>query len=74
VSEDTVDRKHLHTVKKNKAPDAPSIEDQHDMALVDAEQKLQDLSVHFPEGTDLSITAESDDDEIRFYVSVSISF
>ena len=67
-------RKPIHVVKKDVSLLAPSIQDQHIQGVQVAEQKVADLSLHLPEGIETFVTAEQDDDEIRFYVGVTIPF
>jgi hypothetical protein len=74
MTEEKKPRKPIHVVKKDKSPDAPLLQDQHLRGLEVAQQKVDDLSVHLPHDIDSFVIAEQDDDEIRFYLGVSVSF
>ena len=75
MSEPKKVRKPIHVVKKD-GGEASAIYNAllHKEGLQVAEQKALDLSLHLPHDVDTFVTAEQDDDEIRFYVGVTIPF
>jgi len=67
--------KPIHSVKKDASSKDPIYNALlHDAASKDAQAKLDDLSLHLPGHVDTFLTSEQDDDEIRFYVGISIPF
>lgn len=68
-------RKPLHVIRIKKSEITDEMFTKHlDDGYAVAQNKLDDFSVHMPYGAECSISSESDDNEIRFYLNIKVSF
>lgn len=63
------EQKPLHVVKKDKS--VPVVMDVEQKV---AEDKADELAVHFPNGMQYYVTSEQDDDNISFYLNFKLEF
>ena len=69
------EQKPLHVVKVQKA----KITDNEFTRVTDegnkiAQDKADELAIHFPNGIDYFVSSESDDEELKFYLNFKLDF
>jgi hypothetical protein len=69
------EQKPLHVIKVKKADitDEEFIKRLRDGEKA-AQEKADELAVHFPPGMQMFVSSESDDDELRFYLNFKLEF
>jgi len=69
------DQKPLHVIKVRKADITDEEFTKHlNDGMKVAQEKADELSVHFPPGVDMFVSNESDDEELRFYLNFKMEF